>query len=517
MWSILLVEDEPFVRRSIRNAIPWEKHGYAIAGEASHGLEALELMDALRPDIVITDIIMPYMDGIALLREARSRGSEACFIMLTCANEFEYARMALEHGAMSYMLKLSMDDDQLLQALHKAHVQLQKKKEEQNRKRWEGVHQAYEAIWKQMSGHELSGVEKQRIQHVEKTAAGFGHLLVTAVLHGTAACPFRPEALAEALWKREIPGLEEVHMYSAMGVTAFFAWGEGYSGAGSGTRHGVLEGMPVVSRAVSGSPAVVDEWLLAMSALDAYYYGMAGNGTGSRGNESAGTGPAFLAPPVPWQKEREVIRLYEQHELKACDERLEELWRYMAESKMPMVMVKETAARLDKQFARISQKDAADQSELYLAFCHDALLRTVSSRARLYAKGRSKQRPSETDHAEVNKIIRYLLQHYDKDISLQAMAQYVAMDENYLSGLFRKKTGDTFINCLQKIRVNEARFYLEETELTAAEIGERSGFANPSYFFKIFKRWTGLTPSEYRQRHKNTSSCNQLNAGEPDL
>ncbi|QQZ63046.1 helix-turn-helix transcriptional regulator [Paenibacillus sonchi] len=121
---------------------------------------------------------------------------------------------------------------------------------------------------------------------------------------------------------------------------------------------------------------------------------------------------------------------------------------------------------------------------------------------RTYAKGLGGQRPQETDHPEINTMIRYLLHHYDEDISLQAMAQYVNMDENYLSGLFKKKTGETFINYLQHIRVNEARFYLEQTDLTVAEIGERVGFANPSYFFKIFKRWTKLTPNEYRQQCK---------------
>lgn len=64
MWKILLVEDEPFVRRSIRKAIRWEEHGFTIAGEASHGQEALEMMAEHQPDIVVSDIFMPYMDGL---------------------------------------------------------------------------------------------------------------------------------------------------------------------------------------------------------------------------------------------------------------------------------------------------------------------------------------------------------------------------------------------------------------------------------------------------------------------
>ncbi|MED4959576.1 AraC family transcriptional regulator, partial [Paenibacillus macerans] len=174
------------------------------------------------------------------------------------------------------------------------------------------------------------------------------------------------------------------------------------------------------------------------------------------------------------------------------------LWDYLAQQALPMVLVKETAERLDKLFARISRKPPEDAGVLLNCRRHAVLLEKLDWRMRRYAKGSRHRKPAETDHPEINAILDYLQQHYEGDISLQAMAKYVSMDENYLSGLFKKKTGDTFINYLQKLRVDEAKFYLKETELTVAEIGERCGFANPSYFFKIFKRWTGLTPNEYR-------------------
>ncbi|WJH33443.1 response regulator [Paenibacillus sp. CC-CFT747] len=113
MWNVLLVEDEGFVRRTLKHLISWEEYGFRITGEAANGKEALDLMRKQVPDLVITDIVMPVMDGLKLLNQAKQEGMESLFVMLTCMNEFEYARQALEYGASSYLLKLSMNPESL--------------------------------------------------------------------------------------------------------------------------------------------------------------------------------------------------------------------------------------------------------------------------------------------------------------------------------------------------------------------------------------------------------------------
>ncbi|MDF2671373.1 MAG: hypothetical protein K0R67_3679 [Paenibacillus sp.] len=493
MWKILLVEDEPFVRRSIRHAIDWEKAGFIITGEASHGLEALEVMAELKPDIVISDIIMPYMDGIELLQTARARGSEACFIMLTCANEFEYARMALEHGATSYILKLSMEDEQLMQALHKAKVQLAKKDEQKDRLLRDIFQDRLPIIWKDMFDKEVSAYEREMINEFHQMNQPYGKLIIVSALNGS--LPFHFDSLHKLLSIRST-GTDRVQaVYSCMGHTSLFIWGDNRE-APSFQRLSYGD-IPVACRIASLELSFESEWFHNMRWLDDIYYDI--------------TPIAFMnrderwkerLPSVPWDKEQEVIRLFERLSVHECSGKLTELWAYMKEVRMPMMLVKDTAVRLDKLFARISQKQAEDAGELLHCIRHQELLEAMIRRMNAYTKGRSRQILPETDHPEVNKIIRFLLLHYDSDISLQAMAQYVNMDENYLSGLFKKKIGDTFINYLQRIRVNEAKIYLEQTDLNVAEIGERVGFVNPSYFFKIFKRWAGFTPSEYRIEHK---------------
>ncbi|MDF2649916.1 MAG: two-component system response regulator, partial [Paenibacillus sp.] len=123
MWKVLMVEDEPFVRRTLINQIRWREFGFELVGEAEDGNEAMAFIQSKQPDLVISDIVMPGMDGLELLRQAKLV-SDAKFVMLTCVNEFEYARQALEFGASGYLLKLSADEQALGQMLEKIEREL---------------------------------------------------------------------------------------------------------------------------------------------------------------------------------------------------------------------------------------------------------------------------------------------------------------------------------------------------------------------------------------------------------
>lgn len=268
MWKVLLVEDEVFVRESVREIIAWEELGFKVAGEAGNGAEALEMIRSNPPDLVLTDIVMPEMDGVELLRRTREEGYASKFVMLTCMSEFEYVRQAMEYGASNYILKLSMSVNTLRETLHKMNAELTK---------------------------------------------------------------------------------NNPHPSSSQPVS-----------------------IPISS--VEAMPSQ----------------------------------PAYHVSP------REI-----------------------------------------------------------------------------------------TSHPEVQKILQYIHEHYEQDITVKSMSGYVMMGENYVSALFKKKTGRTLIHYLHQVRVDKAIAYLLQTDLPVHEIGLRVGFVNDNYFIKIFKRLTGFTPSKYRQHSKD--------------
>ena len=105
MLKVFLVEDESFIREGLRDNIPWEKYGYTFVGEASDGEMALPLIRKLRPDVLITDIKMPFMDGLALSRIVQSELPQTRIIIISGYDDFEYARQAIEVGVEQYLLK----------------------------------------------------------------------------------------------------------------------------------------------------------------------------------------------------------------------------------------------------------------------------------------------------------------------------------------------------------------------------------------------------------------------------
>lgn len=320
MWTVMLVEDEVFVRESVKELISWEELGFTVVGESGHGGEALELILEKRPDLVLADIVMPGMDGLELLKKTRMAGLKTKFIMLTCMGEFEYVRQAMEYGASNYILKLSMSVNSLRETLGKLSA-------------------------------ELAGQAGQVSVSEAKDLAGIGGRTEDA---GKVKGESRIEAEKSA-W--------------AKGTAAHEAdVGRG----GAGLEHG---------------------------------FNGAAKEAGMEDRDK-GAGPPLLAA---------------MHE--------------------PVV-----------------------------------------------------------SHPEIGKIIAHIGRHYDQDITVKSMSRFVMMGENYVSALFKKKTGYTLIHYLHGVRVEKAADYLRTTDLPVHEIGSRVGFANDNYFIKIFKRWTGCTPSQYRQR-----------------
>ena len=122
MLKVLVVDDESTVRKGIILGVDWGKMDCVVAGEATNGLEGLEAVERYNPNLIITDVRMPKMDGIEMLTQLRARGCKAQVILLTAYSEFEYARAALQLGAVDYLLK-PFRDQELIAAIQRVRQQ----------------------------------------------------------------------------------------------------------------------------------------------------------------------------------------------------------------------------------------------------------------------------------------------------------------------------------------------------------------------------------------------------------
>ncbi|MDG0810670.1 response regulator transcription factor [Cohnella rhizosphaerae] len=126
MRKVILVDDEMFARKGLAGLIPWEQYGYEVVGEAEDGEEALALIGRLSPDVVVTDIRMPVLDGLGMIREAQERGYRGThFIIISGFGDFKYAQQAVRFGVQDYLLK-PIDEYELIAALVRIGEQLKR-------------------------------------------------------------------------------------------------------------------------------------------------------------------------------------------------------------------------------------------------------------------------------------------------------------------------------------------------------------------------------------------------------
>ena len=120
LYRILIVDDEILIRQGIKHYVNWEQEGFTIAGEAANGQEALEMIEKCKPDIVITDIVMPVMDGEELTKIVKTRYPDIEVVVLSSFGEFEYVRNTFQSGVEDYMLKPRLEPKELIQVLNRA-------------------------------------------------------------------------------------------------------------------------------------------------------------------------------------------------------------------------------------------------------------------------------------------------------------------------------------------------------------------------------------------------------------
>ena len=129
MYQVFLLDDEPWILIELKNLIDWTEYGFVVGGEAQDGIRGLERIERLKPDLIVSDIRMPGMDGLELLERLREKGIGAEVIFVSGYSDFEYARRALRFGCTDYLLK-PIEEKELTECLIKLKKKLDLEKEE---------------------------------------------------------------------------------------------------------------------------------------------------------------------------------------------------------------------------------------------------------------------------------------------------------------------------------------------------------------------------------------------------
>ncbi len=547
MYSLMVVEDEDMIRRGIVGSIDWESMGFQVVGEARNGKEALEKMETLMPDVMLTDIKMPVMGGIDLSKEARKIYPSLEIVILSGFSDFEYARQAISFRAFDYILKPT-NKKKLLEVFKALKLEMDKKKEEKEaayyRKKF--MNEGYELHRQKFLENLLQG---KRVHEFEETAKTL-EFDFTGDRFCAATVKFDKKKAAMELedsWLTD----QRLLKFSYMNVIEEVLGGENkiyYYVESYDTINFLIcfdddvQSDDKVIRWLTGVAESIQNYLFRKSEVP-YRIGI-GLSYPTIDFFDKSYKQALTSIRRDFYKDASNIHLY-----KDADEsnfELKFIQFYPEEVKLAAISIcngriTETKQHLTKMFERFIQTKI--MPEVAKNYCSALVLRVKATLQvedcvdRLLASGYmeivkdvmtidelkdyvitsmiSLARTIEGDLEkgdvdEQQKVIErakdFMKNHLSEKINLKQISEHVYLSESYFSVLFKKVTGMTYVAYIQELRMNEAKRLLVETDDKIYEICDRIGYSDYKYFSGQFKKLVAMTPKEYRRQGRMEES-----------
>lgn len=522
MYKVFLVDDEIVVREGIRNSIQWDETDYSLSGEAPDGEMALSIMKEIKPDILVTDIKMPFMDGLALSRVIKKVLPWVKIIIISGHDEFHYAREAISIGVEEFLLKPVSSGD-LLKSLNKVGAIISQEKAELNslenmkqqvqtagdiiRERW---------LWDLVTGVIASedAIEKARSFQIDLIAPGY--LVGVAKIH----CPgfSGPELLTAKIKTSSL-------LLKQQEIIGFWRDPQTFIFVIKKMARETLE-----ETAYSFGQAVKYEIERSSSCQVALGIGSAAERLGGLHHSFSDARKAldFLIRNGEY-KIMGVNDIQEQNELDLLrleGDPLVERLKYAETSDIEEIINCYLEAIGDKPVgdslisyyvigdliiaaSKLIDELGGEINEVIPSLSHRSRIEEFLSSREVFIRELRQilqevidYRNSRTCgkyHAMIFKARQYIDRHFaDPDISLHSVAEAVNVSPNHFSTVFSQETGETFIEYLTSVRLSRSKYLLRHTRMKSADIAYEAGFNDPHYFSFIFKKNTGVSPREFR-------------------
>lgn len=535
MYKLILADDEAEIREGLKEVVPFEKLGFTVVAEAANGMEALGLCEQHEPDLLITDIRMPLLDGLSLCRRVRQSSPATQFIILSGYDDFEYARQAIEVKTMGYLLK-PISSGEFCEALMQAKVSL----DEEFRKRKDVTRlQAYfreslpllrETLLSSMLSGQVS--EERMMESMEKydidlRAKGYivamikidernhncdiddpelkifavknilqevlaehaGDMRLQVFMHeGMLAVLFMLEDTSEEHYAQCVVYLEDarktiLHYLSCplfIGVSTVFKGLKRISSCAKqalgALDQSVFSEQPQVLcitdiQPDSESQLVADDMMLR-DLLN-----------------SIKAGESAQAQEVI----NEMMDLCRRHrpELRQWQAYLLEIFMCFMRAISQLSITRENLTEPIQHLSQtiLNPYPSVDGAHAELLHFLQMLLDEVENH-----RVTSSQMISEQAQ-------EYLRENYHKeDVTLEKLCLHLHISPSYFSTIFKKETKKTFHQYLTELRMDKAMTLLSTTEMKTAQIAQQCGLPDPSYFSYCFKKHFGFPPSKARKK-----------------
>ena len=543
MLKIFLAEDEVVVRETIKRMIPWEELGFELVGEAADGEMALPLLIRQQPDLLITDIKMPFMDGLTLARLAKKEIPGLKVVILSGYDDFNYAKQAIGIGVEDYLLK-PITKNALIERLSEIRSRYEHEKtQKEYYEKFQREMQAYEKNSSRDFFEALVGGSMDMME-VYKRAEKLGLDIVAEaynVLIFTMNCDedFSGQRDEYSSWEAESLELLENffagHSSAMLFRSNIFSYGVLLKGQREtieeNTRACVDEIRKILSRQDGRR-----EWFLAvgqsverLSQIQKSYH------TASRafsqrylydenilyydemetmehpGGQAEIEDNAYLQKVDVNALNPAILQKFLSNGLQEETENFVKDYFYAIGQEPMESLVFRNYVILNVRFSVISfikglgcdtnEMESADTEEVLtesgksmesaIAYSENVISRAITLRD---------QNSGNKNRSILKTAVDFIDSHYmEEDISLNTVANVANVSANHFSALFSQNMGQTFIEYLTTLRMNKAKELLRCTGMRSSEIAGEIGYKDAHYFSYLFKKTQGMTPSDYRK------------------
>ena len=551
MLKIFLAEDEVIVRETIKRMIPWEDLGFELVGEAADGEMALPLLLRQKPDLLITDIKMPFMDGLTLAKVAKKEIPGLKVVILSGYDDFNYAKQAINIGVEDYLLK-PITKNALIERL--TEIRSRYEHEKTQKEYYEKFHREMQAYEKNSSRDFFEALVSGSMDMMEiyRRSEKLGLDIVAEaynVLIFTMNCEevFSGQREGYSEWEAESQELLEEFFSENTSAMLFrcniFSYGVLIKGQKEtieeNTRSCVSEIQRIFDRkeqkrqwfVAAGEPVerlsqIQKSYYSASRAFShrylydeniLYYDEMASmekknvtedDSTYLQKVDVNALNPAILQKFLSNGLLEETENFVKDYFYAIGQEPLESLVfrNYVTLNVRFSVMsfLKEIGCdtrTLEQEDTEDVLSESSKSLENAIAYAEKIISQAIALRD---------QNSGNKNRSILKTAVDFIDSHYtEEDMSLNKAANAANVSANHFSALFSQNMGQTFIEYLTNLRMNKAKEYLRCTSMRSSEIAGEIGYKDAHYFSYLFKKTQGMTPSDYRKARED-KACGQV-------
>lgn len=537
MYKVLLVDDEVLIREAISENIRWEEMGFELVGSCENGREAMNLIQKTPPDLILTDICMPYVDGIELARYVCENYPDTKVVIISGYDEFEYAKQAVRYQVMEYILK-PVTPAELTGVLQKARNSLDEEQERsRTMKKLKGAYLSNRPLLRGrflnslLRGNERPESLEEKMEELDISLPG--SFYNTAIVEGDDLSPFlsqytgmRDELalfsicnITQELIEQEKLGL----VFQGMDErTVIIFCGETRGELEERTERMLQEVQQMIrkllriettvglGKIVTDIRRLYQSFEKAQSVMELKFL-MGGNQILK--SEKLDNQPGTMYLDVPKWAGRVVMAVKAGNE-EEIEQTVREFAQEIRDSYIRrnrsiiymqnlLLTVVNTVNLTEEKENLIVQEEKELMNRIYTYEHLTDMATDVIAICRKISQLLNEQKDSY-GKKQALMALEYIENNYmNSDVNLNSVCSHLAMSTSYFSTLFKSYTGETFIEALTKKRMEKAKELLENTSKKSYEVAGEVGFGDPHYFSIAFKKATGKTPTEYAKEKRS--------------